>query len=834
MAPQAETGKLRAIVDAHPRAILAVILIAGAGLRAAYLVEVLRSPIATVPMVDAEFHHYWARGLATGDWETPYGQPDPHIQTAPYLRPPGYPFFLAAVYKVFGVGFVWPRVVQMLLGLLSARIAFAIGRRWFGTSAGLLFAAAMSLHWGFIYFEAELMEPAVLIPLLLGTAWAVGRWGDTGERGFALLGGVLLGLGCTLRPNALLLVPAIAYWMWWVWRAKRRVVPPEVDRPRASVRSATSRGASRAAGLSGALLLLLGGVAFPILPVTARNLRVANDLVLISSNAGVNLFIGHNESADGFFFSGAGGIPNFGSMYDYDRVVRSVERDVGRRMKHSEVSRYFARRALSYMWTHPVQTITRTARKLLLLLHPKELSHNNVVAIDRSRSAVLRFLPFPFAVVLGGAIFGAWCAFRSRGGTAGVRSPAARTLSGPADRVFVLMLIFPVVYLGSFLPFFAASLYRVPAIPFLLLLGALGLSRVGQMVLGRGLREAAPQWAGLVAAIGLVSVPLVPYEPDEGEWHHKRGIACRRSGDLTGALEHLRAAHELDPGSARVLWTQALVQMEQGRLTESLETWERAASLAPGNADLLTDLGDKLLSLGKPAEAADAYRRAIEANSWSVVPYVNLANMLASRGDVERAIQLFRRALGIDDRAFEVHLGLGLALGRIGAMDEAIAHVKQAVLLNPESVEAAMNLGVVLKESGRPRDAIEAYRHASSLDPRNAYVLHNMGAAYEDLMAWDDAAAMYRNALAIDPKLTLTMRSLARVLRRQGERSEGLEWLRRSVEVDPQDVASWRALAQALAADGRSDEADEAFQRLLAIDPEDEDARAWFEQGAVP
>lgn len=828
------TGRLRAIVDAHPRAILVAILLAGGGLRGAYLLEVLRSPVATVPMVDAEFHHYWARGLATGDWEPPYGQPDPHIREVPYLRPPGYPYFLAAVYKVFGVGFGWPRVVQMLLGLLSARIAFAIGRRWFGAGVGLLFAAAMSFHWGFIYFEAEFMEPAVLIPLLLGSAWALGRWADTGERGSVLLGGVLLGVGCTLRPNALLLVPAAACWMWWVCRTKRVAPRREVERASKSVSGDGSDGPSRIAVLSRALLLLAAGTALPILPITAHNLRVANDFVLISSNAGVNLFIGNNESADGFFFSGAGGIPTFGSMYDYDRVVRSVERDVGRRMKHSEISRYFARRALSYMWGHPVQTIGRTVRKLALLLHPKELSHNNVVAIDRSKSAVLRLLPFPFAVVLGSAIFGAVCALRSGRHIDDVDSLAGKTASESADRVVVLMLLFAVVYIGSFLPFFAASLYRVPAVPFLLFFGALGLSEVGRAVIGRGVRTAAPRLAGLVAAIALVSIPFVPYEPDEGEWHHKRGIACWRSGELDRALEHLQAAHALDPENARVLWTQARVLLDLGFLNESFETWERAAALDPGNADLLASLGDELLSLGKTAEAAEAYRRAIEANCWSVAPYVNLASMFASGGDVSRAVSLFRRALSIDDRAYEVHLGLGLALARTGAMDAAVAHVKTAVLLNPGSVEAAMNLGVVLKEAGRPRDAIEAYRHASSIDPRNAYVLHNMGAAYEDLAAWSDASAMYQKALAIDPKLTLTMRNLARVLRHSGDATTSLDWLRRAVKVDSKDPASWRALARALASDGMRDEAGEAFQKLLAIDPDDEDARAWAERGALP
>ena len=62
-------------------------------------------------------HDQAARRLADGSSFSP-GEP--------YFRPPLYPMFLAALYKVFGVGLVAPRVIQMLLGVAQVWVCWRI------------------------------------------------------------------------------------------------------------------------------------------------------------------------------------------------------------------------------------------------------------------------------------------------------------------------------------------------------------------------------------------------------------------------------------------------------------------------------------------------------------------------------------------------------------------------------------------------------------------------------------------------------------------------------------------------------------------------------------
>ena len=77
--------------------VLAAVLLVGLLLRVAYLRENLAKPEFTVPPIDAGFHDYWARALATGDWTPPHQFPDPQLSEHPYVRPPGYPYVLSLI-----------------------------------------------------------------------------------------------------------------------------------------------------------------------------------------------------------------------------------------------------------------------------------------------------------------------------------------------------------------------------------------------------------------------------------------------------------------------------------------------------------------------------------------------------------------------------------------------------------------------------------------------------------------------------------------------------------------------------------------------------------------
>lgn len=63
--------------------LLALIILAGLVLRGLYLRELVNTPDFEFPLVDSDYHDYWARGMAFGSLSPPRFEPDPQIRKYP-------------------------------------------------------------------------------------------------------------------------------------------------------------------------------------------------------------------------------------------------------------------------------------------------------------------------------------------------------------------------------------------------------------------------------------------------------------------------------------------------------------------------------------------------------------------------------------------------------------------------------------------------------------------------------------------------------------------------------------------------------------------------------
>ena len=342
--------------------LLLCILLLGGLLRGIYLADFAKHPDFTVPQVDADYHNYWARGIVFQDWTLRGGNADPRIQSTPYFRPPGYPYFLAALYRITGPGYVGPRVIQFVLGLLNVVLAFFLARRIFGRAAGLLSALFMATYWVYIFYEGEFQEPVLLTTLVLSLLLILSRWLSR-PGPFAIFGaGLIIGGMGLVRPSCLLLLPSLAIWMLWVLRRQGRTHD--------LIRFAA---------------LLAAGSVIVVMPATIRNWVVARDPVLISTNGGINLFIGNNPSASGLVYAMTD-VGVLDTCYDWPGIVANTEKKLGRKLTDSQVSRYFTDEAVAYILHNPGSTLKTLAKKTLLYWGPAEPADNKEVHAERKAS----------------------------------------------------------------------------------------------------------------------------------------------------------------------------------------------------------------------------------------------------------------------------------------------------------------------------------------------------------------------------------------------------------------------------------------------------------------
>jgi len=662
--------------------LLVLILLLGGVLRVSYLRELVHNPDFALPQIDPCYHDYWARGLATGDWTLPKNLSDwtdPEIRSQPYLRPPAYPFFLAAVYYLFGGSYLAARIVQMALGLANGVLAYPLGRRLFGSATGLIFAALMSCYWAFIYFEGELLEPVLLVTFGLALFGVLSLWSDRFTLGRGLAGGVLFGLFALVRANILLFAPIVLGWSWWVARRRkdhRRLAP---------------------VGLG-----FVAGIALMIAPVTIRNWVVAKDFVLITSNIGISLYTGNHEGANGRYtiipdLKELGAGDNW-TCFDYPKMVRGVEKKLGRKVKHSEVSSYFVDRAKQFIRTHPARALKLVAIKAALFWGPEEVGSNKVVELEKANSATLRHLPgFPLPLSL--AIFGVLQFFLARR-SRGERDELPPSAAGRQFEVSILLILFILTYFGSYLPFFVVGRYRMPVVPFLFLFGAYGLHRVGRLFVSGRRGASLGGLAALLVLYAIASIHLVPYQPNRAQWHLLRASCYRLADKPDLAMQECREAIAADPASEEGHRRLADLLYNKADYAGAAEHYASAVELRPDYMQARYNLASALRELQRYDEAIVHLRWIVEHEAGLPEVHYLLARTLKDAGDDDGAVEQYRQAIALQPGYYQAHNNLANILIAQGKVDEAIEHYRRALEAKPDYTTARQNLDRALRSKG--------------------------------------------------------------------------------------------------------------------------------------
>ncbi|NLW94281.1 MAG: glycosyltransferase family 39 protein [Chlamydiae bacterium] len=182
-------------------------------------------------------------------------------------RPPLYPLFLAAVYRLVGDGRVGAACAQAFLGAATALLAFETARRLCGPRGGLVAGLLVACYPGLIVYTGLLMSET-LYTLLFAAALFVLARDEPPAAGACAAAGALLGLACLTRSVAAGFIPVAAAWL-----------------------------CLRAGWRRGALLLLVAAAA--LAPWTARNALRYGRFVPLDTYGGYNFLFGNNPAATG-------------------------------------------------------------------------------------------------------------------------------------------------------------------------------------------------------------------------------------------------------------------------------------------------------------------------------------------------------------------------------------------------------------------------------------------------------------------------------------------------------------------------------------------------------
>lgn len=130
-------------------------------------------------------------------------------------RPPGFVFFLAAIFKAFGRSVLAVQVFQCLIGAATVLFSFHIGRRLFGPVTGALAGLLLSFYPYLLSYTREpLSETFLTFVISAAMLRIVIAAGEPSTRNF-ILAGAAIGLAGLTKSTILPSLALAGCWLWW-------------------------------------------------------------------------------------------------------------------------------------------------------------------------------------------------------------------------------------------------------------------------------------------------------------------------------------------------------------------------------------------------------------------------------------------------------------------------------------------------------------------------------------------------------------------------------------------------------------------------------------------
>ncbi len=658
--------------------------------------------------IDEQLHLAWAEYIASGNI----------IGDSAFFRAPLYLYFLGALFAVTDASLYLILILQYAIGLLTGWLLYRTASEMFSYTIGVLALMLYTIVPIFIYFEGQFLLDFLILPLTLVILLAVVRGCASRKKRYFIIAGIFLGLTALTRPNILLFAPVLAVWVFVIIYQRR------------GARMAFVR-----------VALMAAFAVITIVPVTVRNFVFSGDLIGISSQGGINLYLGNNSEADGV----SAFMPELGHAWEYEDCIRIAEQAEGRRLSDGEISDYWYMQALKFALDEPEKFVPLTVKKSYLLFNNHELSNNRSIPAFCDSITVLTILPGGMWLLLPLAAIGVIARWRQ---------PMVR-----------LVLLFTATYSVSVIMFFVNSRFRLPILIGLIVLAAIGIDSIVRNISSRDVRKLAFKAALFLAvaifcagnaynidfkdtsqddyrfgnrylAVGNYERALLSYRaaavkhPGLDCVNLNMGVAFLKMDELDSARTYLHKEIESGFASAKVYNNMSVVERFANNDSLSYRYAKKAVELNPSYVEALVNLTVAARRTGKHIEAIEKLSRAIELRQDSPkITYhrgvlrfdlgqYQLAetDFLASLDNLRIPVQpTFATAANarseslrnreLDEDEALIHYHLGTIAGQKGLLDSARIELRKAVLLHPEFSEARTNLISALNQLGRFEEA---------------------------------------------------------------------------------------------------------------------------------
>jgi tetratricopeptide (TPR) repeat protein len=373
--------------------------------------------------------------------------------------------------------------------------------------------------------------------------------------------------------------------------------------------------------------LILFGLILILFPVIIRNYVVSGDFVITTSQAGSNFYIGNNLKANGSYVPLISGreTPEF----EGSDARMIAEKELGRKLKPSEVSRYWFTKSFDYIKNNKIHYTKLMWKKIKLFFNYYEVPDSEDFYFYRQYSSVLRLPLIPFGVICPLAFLGMLLLIKD-------------------FKKYSLLYVLVIANSVSVIIFYIFSRYRLPIVPLFIIFSSYAINWFANEIKQKEWRK--PLFFGIICLLFYLfsHIKMNEIESNLAVSHANMGISYKKLGDSYNAKLEYERAIKVDPDCALAHYNLGNIYQEKGLIEDAIKEYNTAIKITPNDIEARYNLGNAYQEKGLIEDAIKEYNMVIKINPNHVSAYNNLGTAYAIKGKLHKAIAHWKRVLEID------------------------------------------------------------------------------------------------------------------------------------------------------------------------------------------
>lgn len=608
------------------------VILLGLIVRILYLITYSSLPDWNHLTIDNNFHHNWALSILSGNI----------TGDTTYFRAPFYIFYLAGIYKLFGVSLYAVRIFSLLPAIISLVFTYKITKQIFSKQVGYIAAVIHAVYPILYYFEFELLLDSFFLLLMQIAIFYFLRWYDSKSSLHIIISGIFFGIGAITRPTILILLPVVLLTILLIKTSlKQKII---------------------------SLLLLIFSISLIVLPITYRNYKKTQEFVLIASQGGINFYIGNNASADGI----SAALPEpLGMNWRIKQISYIAEQDKKRNLKQSEISDYWMQKGISWITEHPGDFFKLYLKKIYYSIGNKEISNNRYLEYYFNKVFLLKYNYLSFGILFGLTIF-----------------TILLTAGSNRKVLFIAGIIF--IYIAVSALFFFSSRFRLPLLPLFISLASYSLYAI-QDLLKRSKSK------GLTALLIVILISLISFIPifsypvkSAANSYISNGIYYSSINNNQKALDSFERAYTLDNRLKELNQNIGAVYIKMGMLDSALHYLKREKEFHPESVLASKNMASVYFTRKNYQQAMEEIQRAMEKEPYDLMInqlYLRISNAIDTTYNSQRFVDAVKRASYRTDNNIYLLNEAAAYLSKRQMYNEAEKLLKLAINSTPPPVE---------------------------------------------------------------------------------------------------------------------------------------------------